>query len=78
MIKVQLFTTWMSENVYDLERLLQIGDSVMDISGTPTESVMSTPNMLFVEAWISRKTYLRILNDREYGIGAIFFSQEMN
>ncbi len=79
--KAQILTTWRNDGagnlVPDAGRLLQAGDSVMDISGEPAPVDTPHPTPVMVEVWGSDATLAAIEADANHGADAILSTEEV-
>ena len=80
MIRAQILTWWVEEpdkRKLHLSEMINPGDNIMDVSGTPADNLTRDPNLVLVECWISEVTYQAVLDDNDYGEGAILWSEEI-
>ena len=76
-INLQILTQWTPERKFDIDRMLVSGDSFSDATSQLSENIMPDPNLLIVEGTVSEATYQALLNDPNYGEGAILWSEEL-
>jgi len=80
-IHAQILTTWTVDadgaNTPVFPFMLAEGDSWSDISATPAANLTPDPNLILLECWLDEKSYQAVLDDKDYGEEAVYWSEKI-
>jgi hypothetical protein len=80
MISAQIITQWAGAGTETSPNHPKLADdyaltSWTDVTGTPSQNLKPTPNVLVVEVLASEAVFQNILNDPNYGQGAVLWQE---